>query len=231
MIDLAEIDRVAALHPLASATHPSPVRFRRADYLSDPSIPLDAEVRDLVAARTGHRPTGPVSLLANVRTWGWLFNPISLYFCSDDAPGSGVSALVAEVQNTPWHERTAYVVGGPGEHRFAKALHVSPFLPMDVDYVLRYSAPGPTLAVSLDVLDGATRLFSARMTLRRRPLDRAALGRLVWAKPAFTHRVTAGIYTQAALLRLKDAPFHVHPSKRTAADVTVPPAAREPAAR
>ena len=57
--------------------------FRRADFLGDPTVPLDEAVRDLVEERTGRRPTGPVALLANLRTWGWLFNPISLYFCTE----------------------------------------------------------------------------------------------------------------------------------------------------
>ncbi len=107
-------------------------------------------MRDLVAERTGRRPAGPIALLANLRTWGWLFNPISLYFCADNGDGrrpGPISSLVAEVQNTPWHERTAYVVGPPGGHRFAKELHVSPFLPMDLDYELRYTAPGQRLTV------------------------------------------------------------------------------------
>jgi hypothetical protein len=217
LLDLAEVDEVAALHPLVSARRPAPVRLRRDDFLGDPAVPLDGAVRDLVEARTGSRPVGPVALLANLRTWGWLFNPIALYFCAGGAghPGTApVTDLVAEVQNTPWHERTAYVVGGPGEHRFAKALHVSPFLPMGVGYRLRYTAPAERLDVSLDVLDGGTCLFSAHLALRRRDLDRAALGRLLWANPAPTHRLSAGIYAQAARLRLKGAPFFTHPAKR-----------------
>ena len=139
LLDLAEIDAVTGLHPLWSSRRPAPVWFRRADFLGDPTVPLDEAVRDLVEERSGRRPTGRVGLLANLRTWGWLFNPISLYFCAG-GDGAAVETLVAEVENTPWHERCSYVVGAPGRHRFAKTMHVSPFLPMDVDYVLRYSA-------------------------------------------------------------------------------------------
>ena len=215
LVDLDEVDELAGLHPLVSAHRPAPVRFRRDDFLGPPDVPLDRAVRDLVEARTGRRPGGAVALLSSLRTWGWLFNPISLYFCGN-GDGTGVEALVAEVQNTPWHERTAYVVGGPGEYRFAKALHVSPFLPMDLDYRLRYRAPGDRLAVVIDVMRGRQRLFSARLTLRRHAADRRALGSLVWSVPAMTHRVSAGIYTQAARLRLKGAPFHPHPDRTPA---------------
>lgn len=212
LLFLDEIDSVMAMHPLWSSRLPAPVWFRRDDFMGDPGIPLQREALDRVEETLGSRPGGPVALLANVRTWGFLFNPISLYYCSG-AGGAAVEAVVAEVENTPWHERCSYAVGPPGRHRFAKALHVSPFLPMGVDYELRYSAPGERLAVRLDVLRGDERLLSATLSLRRRRLDRRALGRLLWAYPALTHRVSVGIYSQAARLRLRGARFYAHPSK------------------
>lgn len=219
LLDLAEVDDVVSLHPAWSASRPAPVWFRRNDFLGDPTKPLDLSVRDLVAERTGQRPGGPIALLAHLRTWGWLFNPISLYFCADNAEPVGdsdsIGHMVAEVENTPWHDRHAYVVGSPGSHRFAKELHVSPFLPAGLDYQLRYTAPGERLTVGLDVLEGDRRLFAATLSLRRRALERAALARLVWSYPAMTHRVTAGIYAHAARLRLKGAPFFAHPGRES----------------
>lgn len=218
LLDLAEIDDVTRLHPLWSSRRPAPVRFRRSDFLGPAAVPLDRAVRDAVEARSGRRPSGRVSMLANLRTWGWLFNPISLYFCADRHDPTSVEALVADVENTPWHERTSYVVGPPGRHRFAKAMHVSPFLPMDVEYELRYTAPGDHLLVRFDVVRGDERLLAATLSLRRRALDRRALGSLVWAYPALTHRVSAGIYAQAARLRRKGAPFYRHPGRCSGPD-------------
>ena len=226
LLDLAEVGDVMGLHPAWSSRRPAPVRFRREDFLGDPATSLDGAVRDLVGERTGRRPEGPVAVLANLRTWGWLFNPVSLYFCADPGPNAGdagpVSSLVADVENTPWHDRYAYVVGPPGVHRFAKELHVSPFLPTGLDYRLRYAAPGERLTVGLDALVGDRRLFGATLSLRRRAIDRAALGRLLWNYPAMTHRVTAGIYAQAARLWLKGAPFFPHPARRTEAAPSPP---------
>jgi DUF1365 family protein len=213
LLDLAEIDTVTGLHPLWSGRRPAPVWFRRPDFLGDPAVPLDDAVRALVEARSGNRPAGPIALLANLRTWGWLFNPISLYFCAD-VDGAGVETLVAEVENTPWHERCSYVVGPPGHHRFAKTMHVSPFLPMDVDYELLYTVPTERLVVHFDVVRGDERLLGATLSLRRRALDRRSLGRLLWANPVVTHRVSAGIYAQAARLHRRGAPFHEHPERR-----------------
>jgi hypothetical protein len=221
LLDLAEIDDVTRLHPFWSSRWPAPVWFRRADFMGHPGTSLDETVRELVERRTGRRPKGSVSLLANVRTWGWLFNPISLYFCHD-AEDANVEALVADVKNTPWHESCSYVVGPPGSHRFAKTMHVSPFLPMGVDYELAYSQPGERLSVRLDVLRGDERLLSAVLSLRRQILDRQALARLLWAYPAMAHRVSAGIYAQAARLRLKGAPFYAHPARSAPAGQTGP---------
>jgi len=218
LLDLAEVDDVMDLHPAWSARRAAPIRFRREDFLGDSAVPLDRAVRDLITVRTGTRPGGPIAVLANLRTWGWLFNPISLYFCADVAEAAGepgpISSLVAEVENTPWHDRHAYVVGPPGRHRFAKELHVSPFLPTGLGYQLRYTAPGERLTVGLDVLEGEQCLFTATLSMRRRPLDRAALSRLLWNYPALTHRVTAGIYAHAARLWLKGAPFFTHPARQ-----------------
>jgi hypothetical protein len=213
LIDLDRVEALTSAHPLWSSRSPAPVWFRRADFLGPPAQPLADAVRDLVGQRCGTRPEGKVALLANLRTWGWLFNPISLYFCFS-ADGQSVDHLVAEVENTPWHERHAYVVGPPGSHRFAKAMHVSPFLPMDVDYRLSYGAPGERLVVNLEVVQEERRLFAAVLTLRRRPANRHELGRLVWHFPALSHRVSAGIYWQAARLGIRRAPFFAHPRRR-----------------
>ena len=212
MLDLAEIEAVCGRHPLWSAELANAVSFRRRDYLGDPAVPLDRSVRDLVEERTGHRPIGPISLLTQVRTWGWLFNPISVYYCF--APdGEALEAVVAEVTNTPWHEHTTYVLSGTGSHVVDKQLHVSPFLPMDLQHRFVIGEPGPRLVLGVDDLRGSERIFSASMVLRRRPADRRALSRVLWRYPLMTVRVSWGIYRQALALRRRGVPFHPHPDR------------------
>jgi len=122
-LDLEEVG--ALLDGRLVRSSPGLVRFRRSDYLGDPRIDLDHAVRDLVERRTGQRPRGPVRVLTQLRSFGHCFNPVSFYYCLDDTSGR-IAALVAEVTNTPWGERHAYVIPD-GAGRFGKALHVSPF--------------------------------------------------------------------------------------------------------
>ena len=128
---------------------PAAIRFHRDDYPPIGSPSVQGAVVEAVAA-PGGSVRGPVAMLGHVRTWGWLFNPLTLFYCFDPS-GRHVEWTVLEVSNTPWHERHAYVVGPPGVHTFAKSLHVSPFPPAEATYTLRYSAPEEGIRVRLDV--------------------------------------------------------------------------------
>lgn len=215
LVDLDELDVLIQLHPLCSVERHNFVSFWRRDYLPHRPGPLAEAVRDLAEERLGVRPSGPVAMLAHLRTWGWLFNPITLYYCFDRASGR-VVALVAEVTNTPWHERHVYVVGEPGRHRFDKELHVSPFFGMDMDYELQYCEPGDRLSLSMQATHGGEVTFRAHLRLRRHELDRRALSRLVWGRPFSTIRVSTGIYRQALALWRAGAPFVPHPRDSSA---------------
>jgi uncharacterized protein len=215
-LDLDELPELFDGHPLCSARRPALAWFRRADYLGDPARPLADAVRDLVAARLGRRPAGPVRMLAHLRYLGHCFNPVAFYWCFD-AAGERVEAVVAEVTNTPWGERHAYVAAGSGtdehilESRHEKALHVSPFMPMAMEYRWRISTPGERLRVAIESRRGGELVFDAQLALRRRPITRSALTRVLARHPAMTLRVLAAIYAQALRLRLKGARWHPRP--------------------
>lgn len=215
-VDLDELDILTGIHPLWSTERHNLVSFWRRDYLPDRSGPLTEAVRDTVEERLGRRPSGPVVMLAHPRTWGWLFNPIALYYCFDPH-ALRVEALVAEVTNTPWHERHVYVVGEPGRHRFAKELHVSPFFSMDMDYELVYGEPTDRLSLSMRAVRGGDTLFEASLRLRRHEANQRRLGRLLWHHPFPTMRVSAGIYRQALGLWRAGVPFVPHPRRSAGA--------------
>ncbi len=66
-------------HPLWSSRRPAPVRFRRRDYLDGTDAPLGDAVRRALTPALGREPAGPLRMLTQPRTWGWLFNPTARF--------------------------------------------------------------------------------------------------------------------------------------------------------
>jgi uncharacterized protein len=221
-LDLAELDEVFRGRWFWSTHGPALVWLRRADYLGDPRVPLDRAVRDRVEQATGRRPAGAVRLLTHLRTFGHCFNPVSFYYCYN-AAGEQVETVVAEITNTPWKERHCYVLParmsearGTNLHfRFGKAFHVSPFMPMEIDYDWRFTLPGARLAVHMENQRAGETLFDATLALKRREITGANLAGALVGYPFATLRVLRAIYWQALRLWLKGVPFYVHPAKRT----------------
>lgn len=220
-IDLDELPTLLDGRLLAS--RPGPARFRRRHYLGDEHVPLADAVREVVANQAGLRPPGPVRVLTNLSSFGHCFNPVSFYYCMDEA-AERVDAVVAEVTNTPWGERHAYVLArgskdcSPAQTAAAvlagnstKALHVSPFMAMDQRYEWRVSVPGETLSVYVASSHKGDVAFDATLSLRRRELTKTTLARMSARYPASALRMLALIYTQALRLKLMGVPMHPHP--------------------
>jgi hypothetical protein len=229
-LDLDELDSVFRGRWLWSTRRPALAWLRRADYLGDPGVPLAQAVRDRVEAETGHRPAGPIRMLTHLRHFGLCFNPVTFYYCFD-AADTRVETVVAEITNTPWNERHAYVLGerlnegrgGRLRYRFAKRFHVSPFIGMDVDYDWRFSTPAERLLVHMEDHEAGRKLFDATLTLERREIDAASLAHALLSFPLMTVKVVGAIYWQALRLWLKRVPFLTHPKKLT------PPGGADPA--
>jgi DUF1365 family protein len=221
-LDLDELDTVFRGRWAWSTRRPALAWVRRGDHLGAPDVPLATAVRDLVEARIGVRPAGPIRLLTHPRYGGYVFNPLSLFYCFS-ADGERVETVVADVTNTPWGERHQYVLAAePGRHpRHAKAFHVSPFLPMALDYEWRIGQPGRSLGVRIaahgrDVTASAAPVFTATLALRRRAIGGRSLAGVLVRFPLLTAQVVASIYWQAFRLWRRGAPFHAHPRPQAA---------------
>jgi hypothetical protein len=211
-VDLEELPSVLGGRLLARG--PGLARFRRRDYLGDPRVPLGIAVRDRVHQLTGRRPSGPIRLLTQLRAMGVCFNPVSFYYCLD-ATGERVESVLAEVTNTPWGERHTYALAdaraGVVRGRFAKELHVSPFMAMDHVYEARATEPGPTLSVHIESRRDGRPAFDATLALRRRELTSAAVARMSARYPVAAARTLGLIYGRALGLKLAGAHVHPHP--------------------
>ncbi len=215
-LDLAELDTAFKSRWLWSARHLALAWFRRKDHFGNSNIPLETYVRDLAEQQTGRRPQGPIRLLTHLRYFGYYMNPIGVYYCFKP-DGEALDFLVAEVSNTPWGEKIGYVLdvanqnSGNQRAEFQKAMHVSPFLPMNLCYGWHSTPPGPHLAVHLDVLKSQSRMLDATLSLRRRPLNGRTLAGVLARFPFMTLNVIAAIHWEALRLFLKRIPVFSHP--------------------
>jgi len=213
-LDLDEIPALFRGHLAWGHERPGLGSFYRADYLGDPRQPLREAVADVVEAKLGRRPRGAIRLLTHLRYLGYAFNPVSIYYCF---AGEKLDALVLEVTNTPWGERGCYVLdanavaGRPLRFRAAKALHVSPFLAMDIEYRFALTPPDEQLLVHMDCFAKTGKTLDATLFMKRRAWNRSTLTRALFRFPWMTGRVAAAIYWQALRLWWKKIPYVPHP--------------------
>jgi uncharacterized protein len=215
----AWVDPDAVPHWLARR---GPVWFDPADHIGDGDVAGAA--RGAIAAAGASSPLGPVRTLTQLRSAGWLFNPITVHAVWDDAEPSSAQPdhLVVAVTNTPWHERHVYVLSTPPSLDLAttgivfdKELHVSPFLGMDLRHRVRLDLASTDIRLDVDDLDPATGdvVFEASLQGSRQPLEQRAARRAVVQGRLPTHRTSLGIHRQAFSLWRKGARFHRHPER------------------
>lgn len=212
-LDLDELPFLFKNNSLWSFLKPNIAYFRRKDYYGDVTKPLDQCIRELVESHSGQRPQGKIALLTHMRYWGVCFNPVSFYYCHD-ADGK-LQAIVSHITNTPWKEQHAYVHmcehARDDVYTFEKTFHVSPFMPMDIQYKWQFSAPESHLSVHMQNWRAGTAVFYATLKLQREQWQAARLNSLLITFPWMTAKVIAAIYWQALRLWLKRIPFYPHP--------------------
>ena len=166
--------------------------------------------------------TGAVELLTSPKSFGYAQNPISVYYCRDDA--GELRAALAEVTNTPWNERVVFAfdptpVSNENEATVPKALHVSPFMDMEGEWYVSSTAPGDDVTLRVNVLnhprygDYFYASFKAKLDKGRYVRcrnERAGLVNLL--KHGCTpHRVAYWIYAQAVAILLAGVSFYAPP--------------------
>lgn len=219
-LDLDELPTLFSGRWFWSAARPALARFRRDDHLGPSGEPLAEVIRDLVERNTGKRPDGPVRLLTNLAYFGYCFNPVSFYYCFAE-DGETVEYIVSEVNNTPWGERDTYVLGCqregskalPNRFRPKKKMHVSPFMPMNVEYDWALSKPTDRLSVYMANAENGTRIFDATMSLNRKAITSWSLTSVLLRFPLMTTKVILAIHWEALRLWVKRCPLYIHPGK------------------
>ena len=208
LLDLAEVDGLDRRLRLFSRDRFNLLSFHDRDHGDGSGAPLRPQVEAWLARGGVDIAGGPIRLLTMPRVLGYVFNPISLFYCHH-ADGR-LAAVVYEVTST-FGVRHAYLIPVPEDDQAeglirqcaAKALHVSPFMGMEMDYEFRGRAPGERLDLIINGLDADGLLISAVLSAGRRPLDDRALLSAVAAMPLLTLKVVAAIHWEALKLWLK----------------------------
>lgn len=152
-----------------------------------------------------------IEVLCYPRIFGYVFNPLTVYFCRD---GETLKAILYEVHNT-FGERRTYVISvregaNAIEQSCMKELYVSPFVPMDCAYQFHIEAPGERVMIGIDETDPQGLLLRASFAGRRLELTDATLLRALFAYPLMTLKVTAAIHWEALKLWAKGVPVFRH---------------------
>ncbi len=156
-----------------------------------------------------------VEMLCYPRIFGYVFNPLTVYFCHDRADGDRLVAILYEVCNT-FHERHTYIIPTPGadaetiRHSCDKEMYVSPFVPMDCTYDFRINPPNDDVRIAINERDTEGDLLFATFTGKRRPLTDVALAKCFLSHPLMTLKIMGAIHWEALVLWIKGNPLYRH---------------------
>jgi len=227
-LDIDRISELTRISPFLSYNRWNWASFDERDHFGDPQMPLRERLRADAASRGVTLPDGPIFLLTHLRYLGYNFNPISLFYCYDRA--ERLQMVLAEVSNTfgerhnYWlseaNRRTAGASGKAVGYRCPKAMHVSPFMDMRLDYDFVLTAPADGLIAHMNTLAEGRSTFDATLQLERRPWNSRSLITALGMHPWMTLKVIAAIHWEALRLYIKKVPVFTHPAKRAPREVS-----------
>jgi DUF1365 family protein len=219
MMALLDIDRLPDLmqvSPLAGYNRAAVFSYQERDHFGDPSKTLRLRIIADAAAQGAAQPAGKIFLLTNLRCYGYTFNPVSYYYCLDEA--GKLATVMAEVNNTfgetcnYWLTPQQEVPAGDSKrYRFPKRFHVSPFFGLNQIYDWTITPPGAMLTIQCMNFEGGELAFDSTLTLERHSWNRLNLHRAMLRFPFMTARTILAIHWQALRLVGRKVPVVHHP--------------------
>lgn len=217
-IPLSRLDGLRV--PLLGVDRPGVFSLRSRDHGARNGAPLLPWIRDLLARHGLVEADGEVVLQTMPRMFGFLFNPVSFWFCHDRQ--GGLRAVLAEVSNT-FGEHYNYLVAHP-DHRpitagdeltACKVFHVSPFFPVRGEYRFRFARQGGVVSTAIDYWEGGHCQLATRLSGREQPLSGRALLAWLGRLPLMSFGVVVRIHWQALRLAARRVPFFRKPHPPT----------------
>ncbi|MEU9043703.1 MULTISPECIES: DUF1365 domain-containing protein [unclassified Kitasatospora] len=210
---LVDLDRLPAI--------PWPLRWLASFRARERGLSLRQDIDRYLRGEGIDLAGGRVRMLAHARSLGYVFNPLTLYWCRDSA-GRPV-CTVAEVHNT-YGGRHRYLLSPDerGRADVAKEFYVSPFFPVDGRYRMTLPEPGERLALSVRLEREGARPFTATVRGTRHPAGVTRLLRAAARHPLSTMAVSAHIRFQGIRLLLRGLPVHPRPTRAPHEKVPAP---------
>ncbi len=220
-LDIDQLPQLFAKFRVASYNRFNWASFADRDHFGDPGLSIRKRLDRDAESHGLKLPTGKIFLMTQLRYLGYVFNPISFFYCYNregklEMVLSEVNNTFGETHNYWLHEGCRIPTVGGFRYRTGKAFHVSPFLPMELGYEFNFTDPAEATTVHIGVSESGQPKFDASMTLTRKDWNEANLLRSLIRFPFTTLMVVWRIHWQAAKLLWKRVPVFDHPARRQA---------------
>lgn len=216
LLDLDEIEGLSKRLRLFSHNSFNLFSFADRDHSDGSGRPLKGDIERQLKNAGIETDGGPVRLMCMPRVLGYVFNPLSVYFCH--RRDGQLAAMIYEVNNT-FGERHSYLIpaadpsgDGPVEQHCTKRLYVSPFMDMKMRYDFRIRPPADKVSLHITGSDDDGALLFAAFSGTRRPLGDGALASAFVSYPLLTLKVIAGIHWEALRIWMKGVRVRERPA-------------------
>jgi uncharacterized protein len=207
---LSQLDRLRG--PVLSLDRFNLLSFHRRDYGARDGSEPEQWIRGVLARFGVTAADGEVVLMTHPRLLGFVFNPVSFWFCHDLA--GQLRAVLAEVNNT-FREHHSYLLFHPDQRPILpsdtlhsdKVFHVSPFLHVEGSYTFRFSLSERAAAAFIDYDTAEGPMLKTSVSGIRQTLTTIALLRMLLAFPLVSLKTVALIHWQALKIWLKRIPY------------------------
>lgn len=205
-LDIDELNAGLKFGRLFAVEQWAVLSFRHKDYLGGEGKLTRDKVWSLVEKLDGKNFAGRVTLLGQLRCFGFYFSPVNFYYCHDQQ--GTLQYVLAEVSNTPWRERHCYLVDAKQNTLTDKVFHVSPFMNEDMHYRWRFTPLNPQLYLNIEnFVTEDEKIFDATIGMKRQALTAKNLLSNLVRIPAMTIKTMLGIHWQALKIYLKGVPY------------------------
>jgi DUF1365 family protein len=217
-LDIDCLPELMRVSPFAGYNQWNWTAYCEQDHFGDAKKPLRERLTEDAARNGVTLPNGQMFVLTHLRYLGYVFNPVSFYYCYDSA--GNLRQMLAEVNNTfgeshnywltPANERES---AAAKRYMTAKQMHVSPFMSMRLEYDWIFTPPEEQLVAHMNTMQDGKAFFDATLQLEHRAWTRRELHRALAAYPFMTLRVIGGIHWEALRLWVKGVPVFTHVPK------------------